>query len=98
MHPQSVCHYNGSDAGAYYISCILAFLADSSAPKATHMLALRSLVNLFKNQSCSYCALARRQAILESSAKFLVHADKNVRMAAITLFLNYSVSFHLKED
>jgi len=76
----------------------LAFLADSGAPKATHMLALRALVNLFKNQSCQYCALTRRQAILESSAKYLMHADKNVRMAAITLFLNYSVNFHLKDD
>mmetsp|Transcript_40455 Transcript_40455/g.29129 ORF Transcript_40455/g.29129 Transcript_40455/m.29129 type:complete len:98 (+) Transcript_40455:1144-1437(+) len=51
IHPMSVSHYNGSDAGAYYISLILAFLADSSAPKATHMLSLRALCNLFKNQS-----------------------------------------------
>lgn len=35
MHPMSVSHYNGSDAGAYYIGLILSFLANPSAPKAT---------------------------------------------------------------
>lgn len=35
---------------------------------------------------------------METTGKFLLHDDKNVRMATVTLFMNYSVNFHLKED
>ena len=43
-------------------------------------------------------ALLNRQRILDGVIPHLGHADKNVRQAAITLLLNYSTEFLVKED
>lgn len=96
-HPNSTANYSGSDAGSEHLA-ILTTILQAEAPKATTMLALRCLTNLFINQSCHYVALKRRQQILEAAAPHLMHEDKNVRQAAATLVLNYSVSWQDQDD
>jgi hypothetical protein len=98
LHPSAYEQFAGSDAGAFYVHALLAFIKDTNHPKAVLMLALRSLNNLFKNQSSAHVALKNREAILEAASHLISHADKNVRQAAITLILNYSVSFCVKDD
>lgn len=97
-HPCSVENFNASDAGSYYLSVLLSTLTDKDAPKASALLSLRCVCNLFKNASSQFVARKRRQQILDACSPFLYNEDKNVRQAAITVVLNYSVEFHLKED
>ena len=43
-------------------------------------------------------AYLNRQKLVDAVTPHLVHADKGVRQAAITLMLNFSVEFLTKED
>jgi hypothetical protein len=79
LHPSSYEQFASSDAGGFYISALLRFISSPENPKATIMLALRALSNLFKNQSSSHVAMLKRQQILDATAQHLSHADKNVR-------------------
>ena len=62
------------------------------------MLSVRAMNNLFKNQSSQHVAGLNRQRLVDAVTPHLVHSDKNVRQAAITLMMNYSAEFQMKED
>ena len=98
LHPTSYEPFAASDAGAPYIQAMLRFIAEPQNPKALIMLAIRGLSNLFKNQSSQHVALLNRQRLVDGVSPHLSHGDKNVRQAAITLVLNYSVLFVTKDD
>ena len=98
LHPSSYEIFAGSDAGAYYVQTLLKFISDASNPKAVIMLTLRALSNMFKNQSSAFVALQKREQILDAVGQHLSHADKNVRQAAVTLILNYSIVFLQQDD
>jgi hypothetical protein len=53
---------------------------------------------MFKQQSSHYAVMRRREQIMASVSPYLYSEDKNVRQAAVTVLLNYSVAFLLKED
>lgn len=42
--------------------------------------------------------MRRRQKIMELVSPYLYSEDKNVRQAAVTVMMNYSVAFLLKDD
>lgn len=79
LHPTSYEAFAGSDAGITYIQGLIRFVNDANLPKALIMLTLRSMCNLFKNQSSQHVALLNRQKILDVVTPHLSHADKNVR-------------------
>jgi len=98
LHPTSYEAYASSDAGAQYLNAMLRFIGNVNNPKALCMLTLRGLCNLFKNQASQHVAMINATKIVDIAMPFLTHADKNVRQAAITLHLNYSVELLNKED
>ena len=67
---------------------LLGFLKDP-APNPTKMLSLRSLCNLF--QSYTSLVLKKQPQILPVVMTFLQNSDRNIRMAAITNILNFSI-------
>lgn len=97
-HPSSSIEFTKSDMGSAQVSIMLRFLSEKNAPNAVYMLALRCLCNYFKNQSSNHVAIYRRAAVFDAISPYLYSADKNTRMACITLILNYSVDFLNKED
>ena len=77
---------------------MLRFISNENNPKALCMLTLRGLCNLFKNQASSHVAMLNASRLIDAVLPFLTHADKNVRQAAITMHLNYSVELQLKDN
>ena len=73
--------------GAKEIAMLLDFLSQKDAPNPVYMLTLKSMANLFKNQASQHVCLRRRQAILDAIAPFMYSADKNTRLAAVTILL-----------
>jgi hypothetical protein len=62
------------------------------------MLVLRCLVNLFKESSAVFVLRERRQRIFESVSPHIANPKSTVKEAAITVVLNYSITFLLKDD
>ena len=98
LHNSASKGFSGSDGGANYTGLLLNCLDNANAPKAVTMLALRCFSNFFKSMSGSHTASLRRADILDRAKKHLTHPDKLTRQAAITLFMNYSITFLNKED
>lgn len=86
-HPSSSLEFTKSDMGATQVSMMLRFLSEKNAPNSVYMLALRSLCNFFKNQSSNHVATYRRAAVFDAISPHLYSADKNTRMACVTLIL-----------
>ena len=98
LHPSSYEPFAASDAGAPLIQAMLRFISSPENPKALLMLTLRGLSNLFVNQSSQHVAHLNRQRIVDAVNPHLTHADRLVRQAAISMLLNYSVEFLVKDD
>jgi hypothetical protein len=77
---------------------MLRFLTAKNAPTSVYMLTLRCLANYFKNQSSNAVAIYRRSQIFDAISPHLASSDKNTRNAAVTVLLNYSVDFFMKDD
>lgn len=99
LHPHSSEHYKVFETALEYLNILVGHLKDPSAGQPTQLVALRCLVNLFNNSASLYCLQQKRQWIVESASPFLYTADnKNIRQAAATLLLNYSILFLDKPD
>lgn len=61
-------------------------------------MALRCLANLFNNSASIYMLLSKRQFVVDNTSQFIFSDNKNIRLAVITIFLNYSVLFLDKND
>lgn len=96
MHPQSGDNYKVYEHGLEYLNIVLAHARCEVA--ATQLVALRCLVNLFNNNASLYVLQQRRQQVLDSVSQYIYSENKNVRTAAITLILNYSVMLFDKPD
>ena len=92
-HPDSTSEFNKSDMGSSLISQILRLISDKSASNTVIMFTLRSICNLFKNQSSNNVAFSNKEKIIDSILPFISNSDKNVRLAAISSLLNFSVEF-----
>mmetsp|Transcript_22165 Transcript_22165/g.21388 ORF Transcript_22165/g.21388 Transcript_22165/m.21388 type:complete len:123 (-) Transcript_22165:230-598(-) len=98
MHPNSSESFKVFETGLEYIGYIAHCLKDEGAVANVQMLALRCIVNMFYNSASKFVLLKRRQSVIELIAPFLTNANKNIRMAVITIMLNYSVNFIDKND
>jgi len=98
LHPSSYEPFAASDAGAPIIASLIRFVADTNNPKNLVMMTLRSMSNLFKNQSSQHVAYLNRQRLVDATQPYLQSPDKLVRQAAITVLLNFSVEFLSKKD
>lgn len=97
MHPHSSENYKLFENGLEFVGILMGHLINGPAP--TQLLALRCMVNLFNNNASQYVMLQRRQWVLDNVSQFASHKDnKNIRQAAITILLNYSILFLDKAD
>lgn len=62
------------------------------------MLALRCLVNMFKDQSAIYALRGKRELVVQAVSGRLTHQKANIRESAVTVLLNYSIQFLMKDD
>jgi len=97
-HPMCTQVFQGSDGGAHWLQYLISALEDTECHKATPMLCLRALCNLFKHGATLHMVQQRRETIMNAAAQYVYSEDKNVRAAATSLFLNYSVIGIQKTD
>lgn len=96
MHPHSSEHYKVFENAIEYLNIIIGHV--KSQTQATQLVGLRCLVNLFNNSASLFCLQQKRQYILDNVSEFVYSDNKNVRQAAITLLLNYSILLLDKPD
>lgn len=97
-HPDSTCHFKKFEEGWSNLATVLAILREPEASDPTKMLALRCMVNMFRDQSAVYVLREKRERCLEAVAPHLQNAKANVRESAYTVLLNYSIAFLTKDD
>lgn len=90
-HPDATCHSKKFEEGCHHLFNILSPLNDKSASDPCKMLALRCLVNMFKEQPTIFVLKAKAEKVIETVAPHLSSPKTNVREAAITVFLNLSI-------
>lgn len=98
VHPDSVLHYKKYEEGWTHINSLLGVLTEKEAGDPAKMLSLRCLTNLFKDSSAMHVLREKRWKIINIISAHLQNPKSNVREAAITTILNYSISFLLKDD
>ena len=96
MHPHSSEHYKVFEVSLEFLNLLISHLKESTEPTVT--VTLRCFVNLFNNNASQYVLLSKRQYILDNVAEYAYHPNKNIRAAALTLFLNYSILLLDKPD
>jgi hypothetical protein len=97
MHPHSSENYKLFEFALEYLGLLINHLVNG--PAATQLLALRCIVNLFNNNASQYVLLQKRQYVLDNVSQFVCHPDnKNIRQAAATIMLNFSILFLDKPD
>ena len=97
-HPDASCHYKKFEEGANHVYTVTGVLKDKNAGDPAKMLALRCLVNMFKEQTAIFVLREKREKVIEAICGHLGNAKANIREAAVTALLNYSVVFLQKED
>lgn len=91
-------HFKKFEDGASRIYTMVAVLQNKQASDPAIMLALRCLVNMFKDQSAIFALRGKRELVIQAVSTHLTHKKANVRESAVTVILNYSVQFLMKED
>jgi hypothetical protein len=61
------------------------------------MLSLRCIANMFKDQSACFILLDKKEKVIEAVSPHLSSEKANIRESAITVFLNYSIYFFMKD-
>jgi hypothetical protein len=89
MHPHSSEHYKLFENGIEYLGTLIQYLKDEHTNHQTQLVALRSICNLFQNSASKFVMLSKVKWISEECQKFLTSDNKNIRHAAITVFLKY---------
>ena len=97
-HPDATCHSKKYEEGSHHVSSICAHLREKSAGDPAKMLALRCLVNMFKEQPWIFVLKGNAERVIEAVSPHLSNPKTNVREAAITVFLNFSITFLQKND
>ena len=97
-HPDVACHFKKFEEGANHVYAILYPLLDKSSGDPAKMLALRCLVNMFKEQTAVFVLKSKFEKVIEATALHLGNPKANVREAAITVLLNMSIAFLQKCD
>ena len=91
-------HFKKFEDGASRVYTMIGILEHKNSGDPAKMLALRCLCNMFKDQSAIFALREKRQKVVESLSPHLMNPKPNVRESAITVLLNYSVQFLMKDD
>lgn len=68
-------------------------LQDKSAGDPAKMLALRCLVNMFREQTAIYILKEKASKVIDVVAAHVANPKANIREAAVTVLLNLSIAF-----
>ena len=71
LHPDMVTHYKNFEQGWNHISAFIRILQDKNAPDPAKMLALRCIVNTFKDQSACFILFDKREKVIEAVSSHL---------------------------
>jgi len=93
LHPQSGDLFKGSDRGAGMISKVLALLSsDINGPLG--LCASRWFANTSLYQTNRYAVFDKKAAVMKAIEPALKSTNKNVRLAATTVLLNFAIILH----
>lgn len=98
LHPDMTTHFKKFEDGASRVYTMIGVLENKSAGDPAKMLALRCLVNMFKDQSAIFALRDKRQKVIEAISTHLMNPKATVRESAVTVILNYSIQFLMKDD
>ena len=73
-------------------------LCEKSAGDPAKLLALRCIVNMFKEQTAIFVLREKRQKVIEVVCQHFSNPKANIRESAVTIILNFSVVFLMKDD
>lgn len=92
-HPDVACHFKKFEEGANHVTAICYPLRDKNAGDPAKMLALRCLVNMFKEMTAIFVVKEKYEKVIEAVTPHLSNPKTNIREAAITVLLNLSIAF-----
>lgn len=98
IHPNSTLHYKKFEEGVSHLYTLMGILDNKESGDPAKMLALRCIVNLFKDPSAQFILREKRQKVIACISPHLSNPKATVCEAAITVLLNYSIIYFLKDD
>jgi len=93
VHPCSSDFFKGSERGAPIFAKVTSLLT-ADAPDPLTLCTLRYICNLFAYPTTRTAAFYRREMILKAVAPALQSQNKNIKIAAITVLLNFAMALH----
>ena len=97
-NPDMTCHFKKFEDGKSRVWSMINCITDKSATDPTIMCALRCLCNMSKDQSGIFVMRELRQKTMAAVSPHLGNAKNTIKEAAITIFLNYSITYLMKDD
>lgn len=99
LHSQASEMFKVFERGAEHLTLFLALLSSKGESNPNHLLSLRCIANMFKHPSSTFVLISKYEKVIDGVVDYLSHENKNIRNAAITVLLNYSIAFlSRKED
>jgi len=96
MHPSMSEPFKLGEFAAEILGHLTSHL--KNGPMATQMMAIRCLVNMFKNNSSQAALFNVFKGLVDLAAPLLLDANKNVRLSLYTLFINFSITLIDRKD
>lgn len=91
-------HFKKYEVGWNHASSILSVLQHKDSSDPSKMLALRCICNMFKESSAVFTLQGKREKVVEAVSGHFSNGKANIRESAITVMLNYSICFLMKDD
>jgi phospholipase A-2-activating protein len=98
LHSQSSEMFKVYEHGDAYCTKLLGLLHNKDEPTANHLLSLRCLCNMFNHPSSTFVIIRKYEKIIDAITDYVTHENKNIRNAAISILLNYSIAFISRKD
>jgi len=95
LHSHAALHYADvykSGKEDSILDIVLSFLLDESLSETNHMMSWCILVNLFKEEKCRTDTIMEiLDEVINLAQCFSKHKNENIRLAVVTILLNFSV-------
>ena len=91
LHPDGPKFFKVVEHGVERLMELMGVIEEKEAPEPAVMLALQCMCNMFKWPSGEFVLRRKREKVLGDVGELLAHKNKNIRKAAATIALNYSV-------
>lgn len=98
MHSQASEMFKVFEHGSEHCSMFLGLLTSKDEPEPNYLLSLRCLANMFKHPSSTFVLISKYEKVIDTVVDYVSHENKNIRNAALTVLLNYSVAFLTRKD